>query len=83
MLKQCSIVLKDHVQLAGFRSFVEEVSAKHNLAGIIYNDRDGTVKFLCEGESESISEFVKELKRIRPEVDFRKIGPRRKASFLT
>jgi acylphosphatase len=69
MLKQCSIVLKNHVQLAGFRMLVKEISEKYRLAGIIYNDRDGSVKFLCEGKKGGIADFVDELKRIKPEIE--------------
>lgn len=68
-MQQCSIVLKNHVQLTGFRMLMEEISAKYRLAGIIYNDRDGSVKFLCEGEKREITDFIEELKSIKPEIE--------------
>lgn len=63
-INQLTITISGNIFLAGFRSFVEELSLKYDIAGFVYNDfRDNTVKFVCEGEVSKIERFVEEIKK--------------------
>ncbi|MFH1774536.1 MAG: acylphosphatase [Methanobacteriota archaeon] len=68
MPKRCSIIIKNHVQLIGYRGFIEAIAIKNDLAGFVYNERDGSVKVVCEGEEKTIKNFLNDLKNISPEV---------------
>jgi len=68
MPKQCSIIIKNHVQLIGYRGFIETIAIKNDLAGFVYNEKDGSVKIVCEGEEKAIKNFLDELKKVSPEI---------------
>ncbi|MBI5389088.1 acylphosphatase [Candidatus Woesearchaeota archaeon] len=76
MPKQCSIVIKNHVQFIGYRGFIETIAIKNDLAGFVY--KDGSVRVVCEGEEKAIKNFLDDLKKISPEVS---IGVEDKIAF--
>ena len=55
---RCALTIKGRVQDKGYRSFVEERARDRRLKGYVFNDRDGTVRVVCEGAPEKIDEFV-------------------------
>lgn len=63
-VKQVTMILPGNLQLMGFRGYIEELASKYDLAGFVYNDvLDGTVKFVCEGETGEIEELGEEIKK--------------------
>jgi len=61
-VKQATIVIEGVVQFVGFRSYIEEVASRYDLAGFVYNDlREANVKFVCEGNATNIEGLVKEI----------------------
>ena len=68
-IKQTTVVLSGEVQYVGLRSEMEELLAKHDFAGFVYNNiREGTLKLICEGEEPEIRQLINEIKAVHPEV---------------
>ncbi|MEE8179890.1 MAG: acylphosphatase [bacterium] len=63
-VKQATIIIEGDVQLLGFRSYVDELASRHDLAGFVYTDiSEGNVKFVCEGEVPKIEEVMGEINK--------------------
>jgi acylphosphatase len=58
MEKRAEIIIYGRVQKAGFRDFIDETAFNLNLNGYVRNLEDGTVKVVCEGGEDLISEFL-------------------------
>ncbi len=68
-VKQATIVLSGEVQYLGLRAEMEELLAKYDFPGFVYNDvRDGTLKLVCEGDDAEIRQLIAEISAGRPEV---------------
>jgi len=61
--KQYTLTLHGKVQDVGFRGYVQDLSKRFSIGGIIYNVGDDEVKILCEGDGKTVNQFYKELKR--------------------
>ncbi|MDI6655378.1 MAG: acylphosphatase [Candidatus Hydrothermarchaeota archaeon] len=57
--KQHAIEIKGKVQMIGFRNFVEANALGLGLGGIVFNDKDGSVKILCEGNEDKIKTLIR------------------------
>ena len=56
------LTIHGKVQGVGFRFFATRVARRLGLKGWIENQRDGSVEAQVEGESQSIDEWLKELR---------------------
>lgn len=68
-IKKYNITLRDHAALLGYRRLIEHIGRDLGLHGFVFNDPDGSVKVVAEGEERTLDEFIDELKRIRKGVD--------------
>jgi len=60
--KQHAIEINGKVQMVGFRNFVEANALSLGLGGIVFNDKDGSVKILCEGNEDKIKALIRIIK---------------------
>ncbi len=61
MEKQAEIIISGRVQKAGFRDFIDETAFNLNLNGYVKNLDNGTVHVVCEGQENSIKEFIEKI----------------------
>lgn len=61
--KRIRAVVEGHVQGVGFRWFAVRAARILGLTGWVRNNADGSVETVAEGDSESIREFIGELRR--------------------
>ena len=66
MKKRASLRISGNVQKAGFRTFIKNVADSLNVTGFAENDKDGSVKVVCEGEGEAIERLVNAIKQNSP-----------------
>ena len=66
MKKRASLRISGNVQKAGFRTFIKNVADSLNVTGFAENDKDGSVKVVCEGEGEPIERLVNAIKQNSP-----------------
>ena len=66
MMKKASLRIRGDVQMAGFRTFIKTVADSLNVTGFADNDKDGSVKVVCEGEGEAIERLINSVKRNSP-----------------
>jgi acylphosphatase len=66
MMKRADIRIRGEVQIAGFRTFIKNVAESLNVTGFAENLGDGSVKVVCEGEEEGISELINSVKEKSP-----------------
>ena len=66
MKKRGSLRISGNVQMAGFRTFIKNVADSLNVNGFAENDKDGSVKVVCEGEWEAIERLVNAIKQNSP-----------------
>ena len=66
MMKRASLRIRGDVQMAGFRTFIKTVADSLNVTGFADNDKDGSVKVVCEGEGEAIERLINSVKRNSP-----------------
>lgn len=57
--RQYIIEIKGRVQMVGFRNFIETNALSLGLGGIVFNDRDGSVKILCEGPDDKVKALIR------------------------
>lgn len=62
--RRFNIVIQNHVQLIGFRGIVESIARDFGLKGYVYNDKDGSVKIVCEGVKTAVENFINDIKRL-------------------
>jgi acylphosphatase len=65
-MKRAGIKIRGDVQMAGFRTFIKDIADSLNVTGFAENDKDGSVKVVCEGESEAIERLINSVKRNSP-----------------
>lgn len=61
--KQYTLTLYGEVQDVGFRGYIQDLSKRFSIGGIIYNVGDEEVRILCEGDRKTINQFYKDIKR--------------------
>ena len=66
MEKRASLKIRGNVQMAGFRAFIKNVADSLNVKGFAENEKDGSVKVVCEGEGEAIERLVNSVKQDSP-----------------
>ena len=66
MMKRASLRIRGNVQIAGFRTFIKTVADSLNVTGFAENDKDGSVKVVCEGEGEAIERLINSVKQNSP-----------------
>ncbi len=66
MMKKASLRIRGDVQMAGFRTYIKTVADSLNLNGFAENDKDGSVKVVCEGEGEAIERLINSVKQNSP-----------------
>ena len=66
MEKRASLRIRGDVQMAGFRTFIKNVADSLNVNGFAENEKDGSVKVVCEGEGEAIEKLVNSVKQNSP-----------------
>ena len=66
MMKKADIRIRGEVQMAGFRTFIKNTADSLNLKGFAENVEDGSVRLVCEGEEEGISELINLIKKSSP-----------------
>ncbi|MFQ5815621.1 MAG: acylphosphatase [Candidatus Hydrothermarchaeaceae archaeon] len=59
--KRFNVIVTGRVQDIGFRDFAEKLANFLGLRGYIFNDIDGSVKIILEGEASSISSFLEDI----------------------
>ena len=66
MEKRASLKIRGNVQMAGFRTFIKNVADSLTVKGFAENEKDGSVKVVCEGEGEAIERLVNSVKQDSP-----------------
>jgi acylphosphatase len=66
MEKRASLRIRGDVQMAGFRTFIKNVADSLNVYGFAENEKDRSVKVVCEGEGEAIEKLVNSVKQNSP-----------------
>jgi acylphosphatase len=56
---QTEIIVKGKVQKAGYRDIVQETARSLNVKGYVENLRNGSVKIVCEGEEDTVKNFIR------------------------
>jgi len=67
--RRFNIVVRNHVQLIGFRGVVESIAKEFGLKGYVFNDKDGSVKIVCEGVIAAVENFINDLRRLSGSLD--------------
>ena len=66
-MKNIYAKISNHVQMVGYREIVEAHGRARGLAGFVFNDVDGSVKVMANGPEPLLTEFIQNLKVIRPD----------------
>ena len=66
MMRRANIRIKGNVQMAGFRTFIENIADSLNVTGFAENQEDGSVRVVCEGKEEGINELINSIKEKTP-----------------
>jgi acylphosphatase len=70
--RRFNIAIRNHVQLIGFRGFIESIARDFGLKGYVYNDKDGSVKIVCEGIETAVGNFLDDLKKFSADIKVEK-----------
>jgi len=65
-MKRVNMGIKGDVQMAGFRTFIKNTADSLNVKGFTDNQKDGSVRVVCEGEEEGINELINLIKENTP-----------------
>ena len=65
-MKSAGIKIRGDVQMAGFRTFIKNIADSLIVTGFTENDKDGSVKVVCEGEGEAIERLINSVKQNSP-----------------
>ncbi|MFH1323554.1 MAG: acylphosphatase [Methanobacteriota archaeon] len=55
------LIVKGEVQRVGYRDAVERIARKMNLTGYVENIKPYDVRIVCEGEKETVEEFIQQI----------------------
>ncbi len=67
VMKNIYATITDHVQMVGYREIVEAHGRARGLAGLVFNDADGSVKIMAHGLEPVLTEFIQDLRSDRPD----------------
>jgi acylphosphatase len=67
VMKNIYATITDHVQMTGYREIVEAHGRARGLAGLVFNDVDGSVKIMARGLEPVLTEFIQDLRSDRPD----------------
>jgi acylphosphatase len=67
-MERIDMIITGVVQGVGFRYSVVRKAAKYGVAGTVKNMDDGTVRIACEGESDNMEPFVRDVQNVREPV---------------
>jgi acylphosphatase len=56
---KAEIIVKGTVQKTGYRDYVQEKARSLNIKGYVQNQRDGSLKIVCEASEDALKNFVK------------------------
>ena len=56
---KAEITVKGAVQKTGYRDYVQEKARSLNVKGYVENQRDGSVKIVCEADEDTLKNFIK------------------------
>jgi acylphosphatase len=56
---EAEIIVKGAVQKTGYRDYVQEKARSLKFKGYVQNQRDGTVKIVCEADEDTLKKFTK------------------------
>ena len=56
---KAEMIVKGAVQKAGYRDYVQEKARSLNVKGYVENQRDGSVRIVCEADEDTLKNFVK------------------------
>jgi len=65
-MKRANIRIEGNVQMAGFRTFIENIAGSLNVKVFAVNQEDGSVKVVCEGDKRDINELIRQIKENIP-----------------
>ena len=57
MTERLNLTVSGNVQIVGYRKEVKKAAIQFNVLGHIMNQKDGTVKIVCEGKKENLKMF--------------------------
>ena len=60
------IIINGKVQMVGFITFIKNSADSFDIKGFAENLPDGTVKIVCEGEKDKITEYISYIKQESP-----------------
>jgi len=60
-VKRYYIIVRGRVQDVGYRKRIESAAELFNLKGFPWNDTDGSVKIVCEGQEEFVNRFLEDI----------------------
>ena len=60
--QRATIIVKGKVQMVGYRNFVYRVAKSLEIAGIVENLEDGSVRIIAEGKRKNLEEFIGRIK---------------------
>ena len=66
MQTRAKIIINGKVQMVGFRTFIKNSADSLDIKGFAENLPDGTVKIVCEGEKDKITDFISYIKQESP-----------------
>lgn len=66
-MKNVYAVITNHIQMVGYRDFVEGHAKIRGLSGFVFNDIDGSVKLMASGPEIALIGFLDDLKAQRPD----------------
>ena len=61
MKTRAELTAKGEVQRVGYRDAVERIARKLRLVGYVENIRPYDVRIVCEGEKETVKEFIQKI----------------------
>jgi len=62
--QRATIIVKGKVQMVGYQNFVYRVAKSLEIAGIVENLEDGSVRIIAEGKRKNLEEFIGRIKNV-------------------
>lgn len=63
MMERVDCVVSGRVQFVMYRDYVQRKAKKLGICGFVYNNGDGTVSVVAEGERATLETFIQQLHR--------------------
>lgn len=58
---KAEITVKGAVQKVGYRDYVQEIARSLNVKGYVENQRDGSVRIVCEVDEDALEKFIEQI----------------------